>query len=188
MILTLLSWMSSAVSAHAGDRVPLVGTSPPTSLGRPSVARGVAGQIVPVEPDSVPCPQMVTFSDVDGGPTPGTNYDTVLYDGDLSFAERFVGQSVSSSGDFDVISGSPSSPLQLQVGAAGQNLDVFDYAGNVLAGLGPVCYPDVDAIGEGSIAIYFPAAQSKVKLSLVGGSWVSNGAITEPSKSDPSAT
>jgi hypothetical protein len=63
----------------------------------------------------------------------------------------------------------PSNPLQSQVGAAGQNLDVFDYAGNVLAGLGPIGYPDIDAIGEGSIAILFPMPQAQVKLSLVGG-------------------
>ena len=156
-------------SALAGDRVPLVGTGPRTPLDRPSVVSGVIGQIVPVDPELVPCPQLVTFAEVEGGPTPGTNYDDVLMSGDLLFSERFAGQSVSSNGDFDVISGLPSNPLQSQVGAPGQNLDVFDYSGNVLAGLGPIGYPDIDAIGEGSIAIYFAAAQSMVKLSLVGG-------------------
>ena len=161
--------MSSAISAHAGDRVPLVGTHPPTTANRPSVVSGQTGLIVPVDPEQVPCPQVATFSAVEGGPNPGTNYDGVLNVGDLFFAERFAGQSLSSSGDFDVISGSPSMPLQVEVGEPGQNLDVFDYVGNVLAGLGPLGYKDIDAIGEGSIAIYFPEAQAKVKLSLVGG-------------------
>lgn len=155
-------------SAHAADRVPLIGTGLPASLNRPSVVSG-GGQIVPIDTALVSCLASVTFSDVDGGEAPGTNYDEVLISGDLLFSERFAGQSVWSNGDFDVISGSPSNPLQPEVGAAGQNLDVFDYAGNALAGLGPIGFPDIDALGEGSIAIYFPAAQSEVKLSLVGG-------------------
>ena len=130
---------------------------------------GVSGQIIPIDTTAVICPMQVTFSDVEGGETPGTNYDGVLYSTGLRFSERFAGQSVSSGGDFDVISGLPSKPLAPQVGEAGQNLDVFNYGGNVLTGLGPIGFPDIDAIGEGSIAIYFPAAQSKAKLSLVGG-------------------
>jgi len=127
------------------------------------------GLIVPMDTTKVPCPVTVTFSDVDGGEAPGTNYDGVLSSGGLSFSERFAGQSVSSSGDFDVITGLPTNPLEPEAGEAGQNLDVFDYEGNVLTGLGALGYPDGDAIGEGSIAIWFSAAQSMVKLGLVGG-------------------
>jgi hypothetical protein len=169
IVLTLLSSMSGVFSAHAGDRVPLVGTGPQAPGLHVSAAKSESGQIVSVDPNQVPCPLMLTFAGVDGGPTPGTNYDDVLSVGDLSFAEHFVGQSVSSSGDFDVVSGTPSQPLQLETGAAGQNLDVFDYQGNVLAGLGPLGYKDIDAIGEGAIAIYFPAAQAMVSFSLLGG-------------------
>ena len=159
--------MSGMVSAYAGDRVPLVGTGSPTPSGRPSILN--TGQIIPIDTALVACSMSATFSDVEGGGTPGTNYDGVLASGGLLFSERFAGQSTSSSGNFDVISGLPSNPLELQAGEAGQNLDVFDYAGNALAGLGPIGFPDIDAIGEGSIAIYFPIAQSQVKLSLVGG-------------------
>jgi hypothetical protein len=132
------------------------------------MGRGDA-QIVPLDTALVMCLSRVTFSDVPGGPTPGTNYDDVLMAEGLYFAERFAGQSVSSSGDFDDISGTPSGPLTLQAGDPGANLDVFDYDGNVLAGLGPIGYDDIDAIGEGSIAIYFPPNQSMVKLKLLGG-------------------
>jgi hypothetical protein len=161
--------MSTVVSARASDRVPLVGTGLSAGLNGPSVVSGGIGQIVPIDTALVTCSMLVTFSDVDGGETPGTNYDSALSSGGLTFSERFAGQSVSFNGDFDVISGLPSNPLQTQVGEAGQNLDVFDYAGNALAGLGPIGYPDIDAIGEGSIAILFPVVQSQVRLTLVGG-------------------
>jgi hypothetical protein len=39
----------------------------------------------------------------------------------------------------------------------------------VLAGLGNLGFPDLDAIGEGSIAISFPAPQAHVSFDLVGG-------------------
>lgn len=153
--------------AHA-DRFPLVGANPAPRSGTTSI-NPVGGQIVSIDPSLVPCTMTVTFQDVAGGPTPGTDYDGVLASGGLLFAERFAGQTLGASGDFDAITGTPSSPLMPQVGDPGENLDVFDYAGNVLAGLGPIGYPDIDAIGEGSIAIYFPIPQSQVKFDLVGG-------------------
>jgi hypothetical protein len=125
--------------------------------------------IVPVDPSVVPCSEVTSFSDVDGGPAPGANYDGILSSGGLQFAERFQGQTPGAIGDFDVITGTPSDPLTLQPGSPGQNLDVFDYNTNVLSGLGPVGFPDIDAIGEGSIAMVFPSAQSLVSLDLVGG-------------------
>jgi hypothetical protein len=133
------------------------------------VASSTSGDIVPIDPAQVTCYKLATFSDLDGGEPPGTNYDGVLSSGGLLFSERFAGQTVSSSDVFDVISGLPSNPIQPLAGEPGQNLDVFDYAGNVLTGLGPIGFPDIDAIGEGAIAIYFTAAQARVKFSLVGG-------------------
>ncbi|MFI5371616.1 MAG: hypothetical protein ACHQ52_08665 [Candidatus Eisenbacteria bacterium] len=129
----------------------------------------VDGTIVPIDPGLVPCTEIATFSDVLGGDTPGTNYDGFVYSGGLQFAERFVGQTLGYAGDFDAVSGTPVDPLALQVGSPGQNLDVFAYTTNVLAGLGHLGYPDLDAIGEGSIAVYFPAPQSRVSFMLVGG-------------------
>lgn len=169
--LTLASALVCAlpVSARA-DRVPLVGPNPPQRVG-PGVTsvNPVGGQIVSIDPTLVSCAQSVTFDDVKGGETPGTSYDGVLVAGGLLFAERFVGQTQGASGDFDAITGPPSNPLLPQAGAAGSNLDVFDYAGNVLTGLGPIGFPDIDAIGEGAMSIYFPVPQAKVKFDLVGG-------------------
>lgn len=160
--------LSALIGVARADRFPLVGSNVAPRSGTTSV-NPVSGQIVSIDPTLVPCTQSVTFDDVTGGETPGTNYDGIVVSGGLLFAERFIGQIQGASGDFDAITGTPSNPLMPQAGDAGENLDVFDYAGNVLTGLGPVGYPDIDAIGEGSIAIYFPAPQSKVKFDLVGG-------------------
>jgi hypothetical protein len=155
-------------TAHA-DRLPLLG--PGIAAPNPTTrsATPLNGLILVVDPSSVPCEHIVTFSDVLGGETPGTNYDGLLLSGGMQFAERFVGQGVSYGGDFDVISGIPVDPLILQVGAPGQNLDVFAYTTNVLTGLGHLGYPDLDAIGEGSIAMSFPTPQSSVSFEIVGG-------------------
>ena len=91
-----------------------------------------------------------------GGGAPGTNYDGIIVSGGASFAERFDGQTLSASGDFDVLSGSPNDPLALQTGAAGENLDVFDNVGTqVLGGVGTLGFPNPAAIGEGSFAVLF---------------------------------
>jgi hypothetical protein len=60
-------------------------------------------------------------------------------------------------------------PLQPQEGATGQNLDVFAYTSNVCTGLGALGWPDIDAIGEGSISVTFTTSQARVALDLVGG-------------------
>jgi len=152
----------------ASDRLPLVGSSPAQRNGSTSV-NPASGLIVSIDPALVSCAQIVTFTDVTGGPTPGTNYDGILASGGVLFGERFVGQTAGPFGDFDAISGSPTNPLLPAAGAPGENLDVFDYAGNVLTGLGPIGFPDIDAIGEGAISMYFPTPLARVKLDIVGG-------------------
>jgi hypothetical protein len=168
--LAAVSALTFALSgtAHA-DRLPLVGSGIPAPGGTITSVTPVGGMIVAVDPHTVPCTQIATFSDVLGGDTPGTNYDGLVLSGGLLFAERFAGQTLGYSGDFDVVSGIPIGPLTLQVGTPGQNLDVFAYTTNVLAGLGHLGYPDIDAIGEGAIAMYFPSPQSRVSFELVGG-------------------
>ena len=88
------------------------------------------------------------------------------------FAERFVGQSLSYSGDFDVLSGFPTDPLALQVGAASENLGVMyhtPWLSQVFYGLGPVGFPDYDAVGEGAFAVLFDYDQSEFGFDLMGG-------------------
>jgi hypothetical protein len=159
-------------AARAANRYPLLGTgsySGPVKDGPRTLASSVNGLIVTVDPDSVSCQTSATFEDVEGGEPPGTNYDGVVWSGGIMFAERFLGQSVGYSGDYDVITGAPVNPLQPQEGAAGQNLDVFAYTSNVCTGLGPQGFPEIDAIGEGSIAACFTVSQSRVALDIVGG-------------------
>ena len=115
--------------------------------------------------------QFVTFDDVAGGAAPGTNYDGIFFSNGVGFAERFVGQTLSNSGGFDVLDGAPSGGnLTLQTGTPGQNLNIFLNAGtNVLTGLGPAGFPSFDAIGEGSFAALFSSGQSQFGFQLVGG-------------------
>lgn len=118
--------------------------------------------------------ELVDFEDLAQIAAPGTNYNTIFTSGGVAFAERFVGQTLTISGVFDNLSGSPSAGLALQVGSANQNINVFagNYSGkygNVLTGLGPEGFPDFDAIGEGSFAMLFSTDQSEFGFSLVGG-------------------
>ena len=160
---------SLAVLAGAAfaDRVPLLGTEAPSTV--PSIIENETGLIVTVSPDSVSCTTNANFEEVIGGDPPGTNYDFPVWSSGTLFAERFLGQSLSYFGDYDVVSGTPTNPLTPQEGAAGRNVNVFNYVSNVLTGLGNQGFPEIDAIGEGSIAVYFPTAQARIALDLVGG-------------------
>jgi hypothetical protein len=162
--------LSCALSRTAdADRVPLVGTGAPAPIGNSNIVNHASSVIVSVDPSTVPCSAISTFDDVQGGAAPGVSYDGFLSSGGVRFAERFVGQTLSYNGNFDVVSGIPTNPLTLQAGLPGQNLDVFDYATNVLTGLGPLGYPDIDAIGEGSMAMLFPVPQFALTFQVVGG-------------------
>ncbi len=100
---------------------------------------------------------IVDFSDVPGAPFPGTLYDGILVSGGASFAERFMGQTRSSNGDLDVLSGTPSGPLSLRVGRPGRNLSVgTDTGGSGLYPYGWKGSPLPEGYGEGSWAVLFP--------------------------------
>ena len=108
--------------------------------------------------------------DVAGGGAPGTNYNAIFESGNATFAERFVGQTNTPAGNFDVLSGTPSASLSLALGATNQNLNIFVNASSqVLTGLGPLGFPSFDAIGEGSFAVLFDFDQSQFAFDLVGG-------------------
>ncbi|MFN8627076.1 MAG: hypothetical protein U0587_13980 [Candidatus Binatia bacterium] len=98
--------------------------------------------------------------------------------GVAQFAERFVGQSLSYDGDFDVLNSSASGALALQVGAPTFNLDagMGDMGKVYLAGLGPVGYspalplvnPNYDGIGEGAVAALFHRDHAEVAFDVEG--------------------
>ncbi len=134
------------------------------------VAAPASAQVVQTGYNDLTGTQQVTFGGVAGGPVPGTNYNGLLVIDGVAFGERFAGQTVTANGVYDQLGGSPSGPLTLLAGAAGQNLSVFNSpAGPVLAGLGPLGFPANDGIGEGAISILFPTLQSEFGLRLTGG-------------------
>jgi hypothetical protein len=113
---------------------------------------------------------MINFDDLPSASAAGTNYDATFESGGAAFGERFVGQSLSANGVFDVLSGTAAGSLSVVAGAANQNLDMLLYNGsNVLTGLGNLGYPNFDAVGEGSFAVLFDFDQSEFGFQLVGG-------------------
>jgi hypothetical protein len=151
------------------DRMPLIGSAQTQPVSGTRSITSTLGTIVAIDPLTVPCTQGANFDEVNCGPTPGLSIDGIFASGDMTFAERFAGQTVESVGLFDAIAGAPSNPLTLQAGLSGQNLNVFSYWTNVLTGLGPLGFPEMDAIGEGSISMRFATGQSRVALEIVGG-------------------
>jgi hypothetical protein len=168
LLASLLVLCASSALAAGPDRTPLLGGATSNVNPHSLIVPGT-GHIVAVDPLTVNCRFTATFDDVPGGDNPGTNFDQPLLSGGVLFAERFVGQELSTIGTFDAVAGIPSGPLTLLTGAPGQNLDVFLYSSNVLAGLGTLGFPDLDAIGEGSIAMLFPTPQARLTIQLVGG-------------------
>jgi len=87
----------------------------------------------------------------------------------VSFAERFVGQTLSFNGDFDVLSGMPTEPLTLQPGAADRNIAVSTFAGSsVLLPYGRAGFPEIFGAGEGAFAVLFPAPVSEFGIQVFG--------------------
>jgi hypothetical protein len=157
-----------AGTASAG-KIALLGSNGTSPLPTEKSIVAETGQIVSIDPASVPCAQVTNFEDLAGGDTPGSNYEGLIWSGGMQFGELFAGQTLGASGDFDAVSGTPTNPLTELAGSAGHNLDVLTYVSNVLTGLGPVGFPDIDAIGEGSMAMMFAAPQARVSFQLAGG-------------------
>jgi hypothetical protein len=138
----------------------------------PLVSSSMLNEIIEIDYYSLNCLGIITFDDVPGGGAPGTNYDAIFESDGALFAERFVGQTLSYSGDFDVLTGSPTNPLTLQAGLPYQNLVITlepNTNSQVLAGNGPVGWPDYSSIGEGSFAVIFDYDQSEFGFVLAGG-------------------
>ncbi|MDZ4375232.1 MAG: PEPxxWA-CTERM sorting domain-containing protein [Phenylobacterium sp.] len=119
-------------------------------------AGGSAQAAVSVAAYDAGADNLIDFDDVTGAFFPGVSYDGILVSGGASFAERFVGQALSFSGDLDVLSGAPTGPLTLQTGAAGQNLAVgMDNGANGLLPCGALGCATGAGYGEGAFAVLF---------------------------------
>ncbi|MBN7798322.1 PEP-CTERM sorting domain-containing protein [Parahaliea mediterranea] len=132
------------------------------------------------------------FEDLGLGNNQQVTFNNIFESGNTSFGESFAGQTVTPSGNFDVLSGAPTGPLTLVAGSASVNVTAVDGgAGDVgntaIAGSGPLGYPDADAVGEGSIAILFDFDQSEFGFDVVGGNggtataqfWARDGSLLD---------
>lgn len=113
---------------------------------------------------------IVTFDDLPAAGSPGTNFDSTTSSQGVVFGERFAGQALSISGDFDVLDANATGPLTAIAGAPSQNVSLLTHLGtNVITGVGYKGFPQFDAIGEGSLAFLFSSDQSQFGFQLVGG-------------------
>lgn len=129
--------------------------------------------IIQVDKDSLSGIAGANFEDLNLSDWEQVTFGEIFESGNTSFGESFVGQTVSSNGDFDNLTGQPSAPLQLVAGGELTNVTAVDGgAGDVgntaIAGSGPLGYPNANAVGEGSIAILFDFDQSEFGFDIVG--------------------
>lgn len=139
-------------------------------LGSTSVAYG---GILQVDYSSLSGAAGADFEDLGLADSEQLTFDSIFESGNTSFGESFAGQTVTTSGEFDVLTGSPTDPLTLLAGGSTTNVTAVDGgAGDVgntsIAGSGPLGFPDPNAVGEGSIAILFDFDQSEFGFEIVG--------------------
>lgn len=133
-------------------------------------ATSLPAQITQVNYAALTGTEFVSFASVVGGPSPGTNYDDLLFLNGVGFGERFAGQTLTAAGNFDQLGGAPSGGLTLLAGTPGHNLAFFQSpAGQVLSGVGTAGFPVFDAIGEGAVSLLFSSDQSEFGFRLAGG-------------------
>jgi hypothetical protein len=123
-----------------------------------------AAPINPIAPGSLTVAGVIDF--LIG---PAASYDSILALPGASFSEHFAGQTVSASGDYDVVSGMPTGPLALVTGPVGQNLGAGETTFPILssiAGLGPAGNPNANAVGRGALSILFDLDQSAVGFEI----------------------
>ncbi|MEM7042726.1 MAG: PEP-CTERM sorting domain-containing protein [Pseudomonadota bacterium] len=155
-------------------RAKAIGLAAALSIFGLQMSAADAAPINEVDYFSLTVGQTIDFESITGGDLPGTNYDEVLNFGGVLIGERFAGQTLSFSGNSDVLSGTPTGPLSLVAGEPNQNLTITQSTSegifsNVVAGLGPVGFPAFNAVGEGAVAILFDNDQSQFGFQSVGG-------------------
>lgn len=120
--------------------------------------------------DQLALVHVITFEDVRSALGIGHPIDDLLIRPGARFGERFLGQSVLPSGDFDQITGQALAPLTAIPGAPGATLGAMKIGpSTVLQGHGPAAFPRTEAVGEGAIAIEFDNDQAAIGFDLRGG-------------------
>ena len=139
----------------------------------------VALPINQVSSDSLTGNKLITFDDIPcSSEMYGTYYNANLDLDGVEIGEQFQGQTLSTDGTFDVLSGNPDSSLALVAGDPLKNLNIsyygyFDSDGQyvtttkVLSGAGPQS-PSQGNIGEGAMAVLFDSDQSAIGFDLLG--------------------
>lgn len=123
-----------------------------------------------VDPNSLQLPLIITFDETRSSRGPGYAVQDILVLPGAIFGERFAGQSVTSLGDHDQVTGAALPPLTVLPGAPGANLSVVFFDGNnVLNGYGSAGFPNRHAQGEGAIAFLFDEDQSALSFQIRGG-------------------
>ncbi|MGB0715474.1 MAG: hypothetical protein ACPGXK_06330 [Phycisphaerae bacterium] len=112
------------------------------------------------------------FEEFDGiaGPS-GTAFNSLIsQEYGIRFGEKLLGQVNQPFDGYDLISGTPDTPLALDDDMAPElGVNVMSIFGTtVLAGLGPSGFPNPDAIGDGALTVLFDVDQRVVAFDLVG--------------------
>ncbi|MDU8926425.1 hypothetical protein RXV86_03410 [Alisedimentitalea sp. MJ-SS2] len=123
-----------------------------------------------VSRDQLALAHVITFEDVRSSLGIGHPIDDLLVRPGARFGERFAGQSLSYSGDYDRVTGPALSPLTAIPGAPGATLGAMKIGPTtVIQGHGPGAFPRTEAVGEGAIAIEFDNDQAAIAFDLRGG-------------------
>ena len=123
-----------------------------------------------VDPDELALTRIITFDETRSTRGPGHQIKDILVMQGAVFGERFAGQTVTSVGDHDQITGEALAPLTIMPGADGQNLSIVFFDGNnILNGYGVAGYPKRHAQGEGAISALFDEDQSALAFQIRGG-------------------
>jgi hypothetical protein len=135
-----------------------------------------------VSPGTLSFEGTINFDGIDMGGLVSKAIDDILVLSGASFAERFNGQTLSTTqgvvGPLDVLTGTPNNPLTLVAGAVHQNLDVdqataYGGPGGFLSGIGTAGTTNA-GVGEGAISILFDSNVSAVGIDILAGD---NGSV-----------
>ncbi len=106
--------------------------------------------------------QLADFETLPQRREPGFRLDRLYRHRGMWLGERLAGQTVSSIGAHDSLAGFPDAPLAVLPGAPGRNQSIAFHRGfgsNALFPLGKIGFPDLEARGEGSVAVLFDQNQ-----------------------------